>query len=249
MPVSQPAPKNTRTLSGKDNAMRYCQLVGLVIAAGTVAGCHHRASSSDYSSPNTTYSPPPSSEQLPPRRTSSDMMNPSPGAYPKTDAQQGTVTANPQVNPPVVAQPAAQTSPETRILSILHAKDLEEIKLGQLAAQNGSSDAIRNYGQNLVRDHTDHDAKVPACASSIGVRLMEPSEFARLQQRETGKAAADPAAELRDLTGSDFDHAFATKMRDGHTEAIQAVQSAQASVTNAEVKDLLTATLPTLQEH
>jgi putative membrane protein len=143
----------------------------------------------------------------------------------------------------------AWASPDARILSILHAKNLEEIKVGQLASQNGSSDAARQYGEMLVQDHTELDARVKTTAGNNRIHLMQPSEVGQLLQKETGKAPGDPIAELQQLSGTDFDQKFAQMMRDGHQELIQIVQSAQKSVTKTDVGGLLTDTLPTLEKH
>lgn len=66
----------------------------------------------------------------------------------------------------------AAATAETRILSILQAKDQEEIEIGKLAQQRGKSEAVRQYGQTLERDHSEHLEKVRSTAQSSGVTLL-----------------------------------------------------------------------------
>ncbi len=65
----------------------------------------------------------------------------------------------------------------------------------------------------------------------------------------TNNPKSDPCAELRKLSGSDFDNAVAMKMHDGHAKVIERVQNAQSNVTNPQVKKLLDDTLPVLRKH
>src|SRR5262249_1716407 len=63
-------------------------------------------------------------------------------------------------------------APETRILSILHNKNLEEIQMGRLAQERGASQEVKEFGKTLVRDHTDADSKVVTTSREVGVTLM-----------------------------------------------------------------------------
>lgn len=132
---------------------------------------------------------------------------------------------------------AAAASADARILSLLHAKNQEEIAIGKLAQERGMSDAVKSYGRMLVDDHTASDERVRAAASAANVSLTEPP--------------ASPAAvsDLRALSGDAFDHAFAEKMRAGHAELIKAVEDAQGNVRDSNVRQLLADTLPTLRKH
>ncbi len=140
---------------------------------------------------------------------------------------------------------------DNRILSILHAKNQEEVRMGQLAQANGSSQEVRRYGERLVRDHTDADNKVMSTARSINVTLMDSSEVDRMLLREKGMSAParDPMTDLQSMRGSDFDRAFAQKMEEGHREVIQMVESARTSAQDSRVRGLLDQLLPTLREH
>ena len=165
----------------------------------------------------------------------------------------------PRATPPAPGNPpspqsgprTAEVSPETRILSILHAKDQEEIKVGQLAQRQASSEPARQFGNMLVSDHSDHDKEVQAAAAAANVALLDSQEVQRLLQRE--KAAAtpdpDPIAELQNLQGADFDKKLGQVMVQGHKDLIAIVEAARANVQDPSVKALLDKTLPVLHHH
>jgi len=153
-------------------------------------------------------------------------------------------------NQPGLTQQARTPTPDARILSILHAKDRAQIEIGRLAKERGMAQEVRDYGARLERDHTDHDAKVLAAAKAAGIELMDPDETEAMFAREKGGTPPpDVGAELRKLSGAQFDEAFSRRMHEGHRDLIDAVQDARNEVANADVRRLLDETLPSLREH
>ena len=142
-------------------------------------------------------------------------------------------------------------TPDARILSILHCKNQEEIKLGRLAQRNGQAQDVKDYGEMLVRDHSANDARVLETARSAGITLMSDEQVKEMCAKEKGKAKPDKdaMAELRNKHGAEFDSAFSKKMEQGHEEAIAQIKDAQPKVQNSQVRMLLAETLPKLQQH
>jgi putative membrane protein len=142
-------------------------------------------------------------------------------------------------------------SADTRILSILHAKNLEEIKIGKLARDKGASDDVRNFGQTLIQDHQQCENQVRQVSEAANAPLLEPKDMNDMLAREKGMSEPpqDPAEELASLEGAAFDQQFARMMVMGHRELIQIVQNARPSVQNARVAQLLDETLPILKHH
>jgi putative membrane protein len=144
--------------------------------------------------------------------------------------------------------------PATRALSILHAKNAEEIELGRLAEQNAGSDAVRDYGRMLVQHHQDNDSKVQSLARELNLTLTEPSQMqqtlmAEKKQATPGLPDQSPKARLSLLRGNEFDRAFADQMVNGHREAIDMMTRERGKVQNARVRELIDETLPALREH
>src|ERR1041385_747467 len=89
--------------------------------------------------------------------------------------------------------------------------DNSEIKLGQLAARNGGSRAVRAYGRTLVADHMKAKRQASRVATKLGI---QPPERALL------KADAE-YLKLRALSGKSFDREFTGYMIDDHKNDIQ----------------------------
>lgn len=70
------------------------------------------------------------------------------------------------------------TSEEARVLSILRAKDDEEVRIGRIAQRKATSAAARQYGDMLVNEHAAHrkdvtDARVARRDCPVGRRVGE----------------------------------------------------------------------------
>jgi len=117
---------------------------------------------------------------------------------------------------------------------------MNEVQLGQLAAKQGSSDAVRQFGQQMVTDHTAAHEKLVQLASTKGVTLP---------------TALDPAAQekltkLQALTGPAFDQQY---LKDAgvseHEKAVKLYQKQSTSGKDPDVSAYASSTLPTIQTH
>ena len=114
-----------------------------------------------------------------------------------------------------------------------------EIRLGQLAAQKGSTGAVRNYGQMLAKDHGKSGMEFSAVASTLG---MSPT-------KETTPEADATYARLQSLSGTAFDKEFARVAVAEHRKHITMFEGQAASGDSSEVTALAKKTLPTLKRH
>src|SRR5262249_10154389 len=89
--------------------------------------------------------------------------------------------------------------------------DIAEINAGQLAQEKGQSEAVKQYGAMLVKDHGEHKAKAEQVASEIGVTPPTGSSF--------GEKAT--YAKLKVLSGATFDRSFAKSMVKDHQDDIK----------------------------
>jgi putative membrane protein len=132
----------------------------------------------------------------------------------------------------------AMAKSDKQFLSDAIKTDNAEIALGQLAAQKGSTDGVRKYGQTLVTDHQKGKDAAVALAPDLQVKPME--GLAPDARKEEQK--------LQALSGSKFDKEFASFMIAGHKQAITEFQE-KAGEGDRPVPELAKQTLPTLQEH
>jgi putative membrane protein len=114
-----------------------------------------------------------------------------------------------------------------------------EVELGRRAVQQGASDAVKQFGQRMVDDHSKTNTELKSLASSKGVTL--PTEIDEKHRREMAKIA--------NLTGADFDRAYAKMMLSDHKKDVSAFEKQSMKGTDADIKAFATKALPTLQEH
>lgn len=182
----------------------------------------------------------------------------------------------------LVALPAlAQTNPdvhEERILSFIHQTNLFEIQAANLALSNSSSDAVKAFAQDMVKDHQAADQQVRNYGSAHGIdvdalsKTLDRVDADRLQNersnREVGTATGEWAwtwentlekkngdtseiAKLRNLRGAAFDREYVRAMIDGHQKAIDRLTNAGQGrrLISADLKALIDSLLPTVQHH
>lgn len=132
---------------------------------------------------------------------------------------------------------ASLSDVERQILQTVHEKNLEEIAVGRMAIERGSSEAVRAHGDRLVDDHTRNESDLTALTKELGVVLTEP-------------AKQSPAIQaLEPLRGVEFDARFGTLMHEGHSSLIEKVEIADSQVRDGQVKSFLAKTLPALKQH
>jgi putative membrane protein len=135
---------------------------------------------------------------------------------------------------------SAQAGPSSRqdFLKDAIKGDNSEIRLGHLAAHNGGTPAVREFGRTLVTDHMKAKAQASRIANRLGV---EPPSGAMM------KADAE-YVKLRVLSGKSFDREFVGYMVKDHKKDIRDF-SAMAHTHNGPVGDLAQKQLPTLRKH
>ncbi|HVF29007.1 MAG TPA: DUF4142 domain-containing protein, partial [Pyrinomonadaceae bacterium] len=103
----------------------------------------------------------------------------------------------------------------------------------------GSSDAIKQFGERLVQDHTKANEELTTLAGAKGITL--PKELNAKHKAMVAKMSA--------MSGAGFDRAFAKEMQKDHKKDISVFQKQADKGTDAELKAFAAKTLPTLREH
>jgi putative membrane protein len=83
---------------------------------------------------------------------------------------------------------------------------MAEVQLGQLAAQKGSSDDVKQFGQRMVDDHTKLGDQMKQVAQQLGVKPPD-----KLSKKDT-----ELMAKLQGLSGTQFDNAYIEAMVKDH---------------------------------
>ena len=116
---------------------------------------------------------------------------------------------------------------------------LTEIALGKLAVDKGSSDAVKQFGQKLIDDHTKANDEFKQLATAGGMKI--PDELDSKHQSRVDKLAK--------LSGAEFDKAFIKDQQKYHQQNMRDFQDEAKYGSVLQVKDLASKSLPTLQQH
>ena len=114
-----------------------------------------------------------------------------------------------------------------------------EVELGNLAQQKAKSQKVKDFGKMMVDDHTKLNNEFKDIASKKSIDL--PATVTDGQKKEID--------DLSKKSGADFDKAYVDMMIDDHKKDIDAFKKAEGDVSDNDVKNFITNSLPTLQKH
>jgi len=114
-----------------------------------------------------------------------------------------------------------------------------EVELGKLAAEHGSSDAVKQFGQRMATDHGKAGEELAKLAQDKGVTL--PADLDAKHKRLHDRLAK--------LSGADFDREYMREMTRDHDADVKEFQREAKSGKDADVKAWAAKTLPVLEEH
>jgi len=116
---------------------------------------------------------------------------------------------------------------------------MTEVKLGDLAAQQGVSDEVKAFGQMMVKDHTAINSDLKTLAAQKGVTL--PENLDAKHQGMVDKLAA--------LKGVEFDEAYISSMIKDHKMDAKEFKAESAETKDADIKAFVDKSLPIVNAH
>jgi putative membrane protein len=124
---------------------------------------------------------------------------------------------------------------DAQIAHIAYTADEIDIKAAKLALEKSKNKEVRDFAENMVRDHTAVNDQALALVKKLNVTP---------QDNETSKALVKQAdakqAELKKLEGAAFDKAYADNEVAYHKAVDNALETVLIpNASNAELKDLL----------
>jgi putative membrane protein len=128
---------------------------------------------------------------------------------------------------------------DTKFMKTAAMGGMEEVELGQLAAQKASSPEVKNFGQHMVDDHSKANDQLKQLAAQKGVTL--PASISTMQKHDMAKLAK--------LSGAAFDSAYVSMMVKDHKKDVADFQKESKSGKDSDVKSWASTTLPTLEDH
>ncbi|HEX9241933.1 MAG TPA: DUF4142 domain-containing protein [Anaeromyxobacter sp.] len=158
--------------------------------------------------------------------SSSDTGTPGTSAAPGTKAGPSDTGGGPTAGSDrtVTGAPSAGQKIDAKLQSKLekiHADNLAEAQLGQLAAQNAQSPDVKQFAEKMQTDHQRLDGKLQQILQTMG---------ASLEGKDFDKAQKDNQKDLQQLqskTGKDFDKDYMSRMVKDHEKDLKVVKDAQ----------------------
>lgn len=175
--------------------------------------------------------------EVPPAQSVQTTESPSPTISPTTSPTTSP-SASPTTSPTTSGQNSLSSS-DRQFINEAAQGGLAEVQLGQLASQRGTSDAVKQYGQRMVQDHTLVNNQLKQLATQKGVTL--PTTIGTKNQQVKQR--------LSKLSGAKFDRQYLNHMLQDHEKDVSAFQTEAEQGQDPDVKAFAGQTLPILQEH
>lgn len=140
--------------------------------------------------------------------------------------------------------PATPQLTDANVVAKLSAGDSAEVALAKLVQAKATDAGVKQYATMLATDHGANAREVASLAKKDSVSPTPPPNDTSAAEHQH---VLDRFKAMQ--KGKDFDTAFVNHAVDDHQKEIAELQSAQNSVQNADIKALLTKTLPVMQKH
>ncbi|HEY6813935.1 MAG TPA: DUF4142 domain-containing protein [Croceibacterium sp.] len=118
--------------------------------------------------------------------------------------------------------------------------DMYEIEAGRLAQEMGSSQAVKDFGAMMVKDHTTSSDKLRSAVASGGAGLATPPAMLPKHQQQLDALRS---------AGADFDRVYTEQQVAAHREALALLQGEAATGTVASLKAFASTVMPVVQGH
>jgi putative membrane protein len=116
---------------------------------------------------------------------------------------------------------------------------LAEVNAGKLAEAKASSEAIKDFGGMMVKDHSTANQKLWSVAADKNIKLPTISSVEQTAALE----------KLKLLSGASFDRAYIRNKLEAHRDTVVLFKKEISSGRDAQAKQFAAATLPTVQAH
>jgi putative membrane protein len=139
---------------------------------------------------------------------------------------------------PVIAV-GAQKTPDQAFFKHAAEGGIAEVEAGTLAQSKGNSQAVKDFGAMMVKDHSAANEKLKGIASAENVDLPTKPSVSQMASK----------TKLEVLSGDTFDKAYIKGQIAAHQHTAALFKKEIASGTDSQAKAFATETLPTVQSH
>lgn len=131
-------------------------------------------------------------------------------------------------------------NPDQDFATKASATNLAEIRAHQTAVEKAITPDVKKHAQMMLTDHKKMDADMKALAAKKGITLASEPRPDKVKMQDEMNASKQ---------GKDWDMAYADAQVQDHKEAIAMFEDGEKAVKDADLKALITATLPKLRAH
>jgi putative membrane protein len=163
----------------------------------------------------------------------------SPGQSPTTPPTLPESSAGSATSPGATADTMSRKVDDKKFAKDAALGGLTEVELGKLAAQKASNDAVKQFGQRMVDDHSKANEQLKQIAGKSNIEV--PAALDSKHQSRVDKLAK--------LSGPAFDKAYVKDQLKDHERDVDDFKSEAQNGSDPNVKQFAMQTLPTLQEH
>ncbi|MFN2385324.1 MAG: DUF4142 domain-containing protein [Thermoanaerobaculia bacterium] len=136
------------------------------------------------------------------------------------------------------AAAAAQNATDSEFAQKAALSGMKKVRLSQHAASSAANGEVKEFANQLVRHHTDANAKLKAAAGTMNVQLPADLDAEHRAQAER----------LTAMSGAGLDRGYVDHMVESHQKSVALFERESQSGSGA-LREFATATLPTLREH
>ena len=137
---------------------------------------------------------------------------------------------------------------ERKTVAKLHKSNQKEIQAAQIGVERAQSPEVREFAQQVLRDHQQNDQRLMQMAQERGISLTMPGERTEKQRTEEWRAQQQ-LAQLQQAEGAEFDRQFLQLMAESHGKSANMLRQARQNVEDPAVSSIVRQSLPVIQRH
>lgn len=119
--------------------------------------------------------------------------------------------------------------------------DLYEVEAGKIASEKGQSEAVKEFGRNMVEAHSKTSEELKGIVQSENLKVKLPAKLDHTHQKMID--------DLDAANGADFDKIYAKQQVRAHAKAVELFDGYAEEGNNAALKQFAANTLPTVKRH
>jgi putative membrane protein len=139
---------------------------------------------------------------------------------------------------------AAPTLTDANIVAVVDHANMADSATGSVAATKGTNSEVKSFGRDMMRDHHALRKMGQDLAKKLNVTPQPPANDS---SEARDKAWLDSLQSMP--KGAAWDKAYIDHEVSAHQEVLSTLQTAQNAAQNAELKDLITKAIPTIDSH